>query len=343
MVTSIPNDPKVRGKPAMKNIVKPDEVLRTAKKEFDQAYDQAKTKYQTAFKSIKPLAELEEFPVPPLVRAAYSDRMAWIMANMVQLAYVNFEENELEVERLDYALRSGAFNLIKTFSNKGTQAFLAKNDEFAVLSFRGTQPDKWEDIKTDINAIREKTVDGKVHIGFKTAFDDVKDLIIEELRINIGKMPLYITGHSLGAALATVATRELETEFSDQIAACYTFGSPRVGDSKYEKSVKAPFYRIVNTTDIVTLVPFLLGTFVHVGDARYLSRRKAEDGAYLIYRGMPNFIRTLECIIETLSALLHLSNPLSPWINAHSMENYVEKLAGIAKQRNKPNLKSARQ
>ena len=35
MVTSIPNDPKVRGKPAMKNIVKPGEVLKTAKKEFE--------------------------------------------------------------------------------------------------------------------------------------------------------------------------------------------------------------------------------------------------------------------------------------------------------------------
>lgn len=313
----------------MKNIVKPDKVLEKAKEEFDQAI----TKYRIAFKRIKPLAELDNLPAPPLIRAAYSDRMAWIMANMVQLAYVNFEENDLEVERLDYALRSGAFNLIKTFSNKGTQAFLAKNDEFAVLSFRGTQPDKWEDIQTDINAIKEKTVDGKVHVGFKTAFDDVKDVIIEELRINIGKMPLYITGHSLGAALATVATKELEIEFSDQIAACYTFGSPRVGDGQYEKSIKVPFYRIVNTTDIVTLIPFFLGTFVHVGDARYLSRRKVDD-RYLLYRGMPNFTRALEGIIETLLALLHLSNPLSPWINAHSMDIYVEKLAGIARQRN---------
>jgi triacylglycerol lipase len=309
---------------------KPSEVLKKAQKEFDEAV----AKYRTAFQRVRPLAALDSLPTPPLVRAAYSDRMAWIMANMVLLAYINFEDNDLERERLDYALRSGAFNLIRTFDHKSTQAFLAKNDEFAVLSFRGTQQDKWEDIQTDIDVIREKTVDGKVHVGFKTAFDDVKDLVLEALRNNIGdKMPLYITGHSLGAALATVATKELEAEFADQLAACYTFGSPRVGDGQYEKSIKAPVYRIVNATDIVTLLPFFLGTFAHVGDARYLSRHQV-NGVYVLYRGMPNFVRTLECIIETLVALVRLSNPLGPWINAHSMDIYVAKLAGIAAQRN---------
>jgi hypothetical protein len=319
------------GKLYMKNSHKPAEVLEIAKQEFDQAI----TKYQIIFKSIRPLAELENLPEPPMVRAAYSDRMAWIMANMVQLAYIKFEENEIETERLDYALRSGAFNLIRTFNNKGSQAFLAKNDEFAVLSFRGTQPDKWEDIKTDLKAIKKKTVNGKVHFGFKTAFDDLKDMVIHELRLNIGdSMPLYITGHSLGAALATVATQELATEeFVDRIAACYTFGSPRVGDGRYEKSIKTPVYRIVNTTDIVTLIPIFLGTYVHVGDTRYLSRRTV-DGSTLLYRGLPNVTRTFECLVETLAALLHLSNPVSPWINAHSMDQYVSKLAGIAARKN---------
>jgi len=187
----------------MKNSTKPGEVLIKAKEEFDEAT----TKYRITFKSIQPLAELDNLPEPPVVRAAYSDRMAWIMANMVQLAYIKFEEDDVETERLDYALRSGGFNLIRTFSTKGTQAFLAKNDEYAVLSFRGTQPDKWEDIKTDANAIKKKTVSGKVHLGFKNAFDDIKDIIIHELRLNIGdSMPIYITGHSLGAALATIAS-----------------------------------------------------------------------------------------------------------------------------------------
>jgi len=267
-------------------------------------------------------------------RAAYSDRMAWIMAQMAKLAYIPFEEDDLGMEQLEYSLQSGWFNLMKTFNKKGTQAFLAKNDEFAVLAFRGTQPTRWEDVRTDLRALKQKTIEGKVHRGFKEAFDDVRDEIFDIVDKSIGKdLPLYITGHSLGAALATVATQELEEKFDDLIAACYTFGSPRVGDGKYEKSIKAPFYRIVNTTDIVTLVPLFLGTFVHVGDPRYLSRRKI-DGVYRIYRGIPNLRRIFESFLETLLALVRLKNPIGPWIGAHDMTIYIEKLGSYAKARN---------
>ena len=130
-----------------------------------------------------------------------------------------------------------------------------------------------------------------------------------------------------------MATQELEEEFDDLIAACYTFGSPRVGDGKYEKSIKAPFYRIVNTTDIVTLVPFFLGTFVHVGDPRYLGRRKV-DGIYPLYRGIPFVRRAIESFLETLFAIFRLKNPIGPWIGAHDMTLYIEKLESYAKARN---------
>ena len=308
-------------------------LFEAEKKEFDLAA----AKYRQAFRQFKPLSILESLPTPPVHRAAYSDRMAWILAHMAKLAYIKFEDGKLERERLEFCLASGWFNLIQTYDKNGTQAFLAKNDEFVVLAFRGTQPDKWEDVRTDLRALKLKTVDGKVHIGFKNAFDDVKDEIVAELRKHKGELPLYITGHSLGAALATVAVQEIEEEFHDQVAACYTFGSPRVGDGKYEKSIKVPFYRIVNTTDIVTLIPFFLGTFVHVGDARYLSRRKVDD-VYVLYRGVPSLTRFLESILETLLAIVRLSNPLGPWIGAHSMDVYIDKLERYAMSRNTTTL-----
>ena len=308
---------------------KPSEIFAIEVEEFEQA----KEKYRKVFRQLKPLADLDKLPTPPVNRAAYSDRMAWIMAHMAKLAYTPFEESDLDMEQLEYALQSGWFNLMKTFNQKGTQAFLAKNDEFAVLAFRGTQPTRWEDVRTDLRALKQKTIEGKVHKGFKEAFDHVRDEIFDIVDKSIGKdLPLYVTGHSLGAALATVATQELEEKFHDLIAACYTFGSPRVGDGTYEKSIKAPVYRIVNTTDIVTLVPFFLGTFMHVGDPRYLSRSKV-DNVYRIYRGIPFVRRTFEAIIETLLALFRL-NPIGPWIGAHEMTLYIEKLENYANARN---------
>jgi hypothetical protein len=305
------------------------ELFETERRDFELAAE----KYRKAMRQLKPLSTLASLPTPPIHRAAYSDRMAWVMAHMAKLAYIKFEESELEMERLEYCLQSGWFNLIKTFSKAGTQAFLAKNDEFVVLVFRGTQPDRWEDVRTDIRILKQRTIDGKVHAGFKQAFDEVKDTIIDELHKHLGEMPLYITGHSLGAALATVATQELEEAFNDQVAACYTFGSPRVGDGKYERAIKVPFYRIVNSTDIVTLLPFLFGSFVHVGDTRYLSRRKIND-VYILYRGLPSFTRLIESILETSLALIRLSSPLGPWIKAHDMEIYIDKLERYAKSRN---------
>ena len=299
-----------------------------------EEFERAKEKFRKVIRQLKPLADLDKLPTPPVNRAAYSDRMAWIMAQMAKLAYIPFEESGLGLEQLEYSLQSGWFNLMRTFNRKGTQAFIAKNDQFAVLAFRGTQPTKWEDVRTDLRALKQKTIEGKVHKGFKEAFDFVRDEIVDVLQNSLGTdLPLYITGHSLGAALATVATQELEEKFDDLIAACYTFGSPRVGDGTYEKSIKAPFYRIVNTTDIVTLVPFFLGTFVHVGDPRYLSRSK-QDNVYRIYRGIPPIRRTVESIIETLLPLLRLKNPIGPWIGAHDMTLYIEKLENYAKNRN---------
>jgi triacylglycerol lipase len=65
--------------------------------------------------------------------------------------------------------------------------------------------------------------------------------------------PLLITGHSLGGALATIATKRLKHKAG--IAACYTFGSPRVGDEEWIANIKTPIYRLVNAADCVTMLP----------------------------------------------------------------------------------------
>ena len=53
----------------------------------------------------------------------------------------------------------------------------------------------------------------------------------------------YITGHSLGGALAQIASAALSR---DNLAACYTFGSPRVGTAGFDEQVKCPHYRVIN-------------------------------------------------------------------------------------------------
>jgi predicted lipase len=265
---------------------------------------------------------------PPIHRAAYSDRMAWILASMSQIAYDHYE-NDYDARKIFITkLEGGDFELIRTFNNNetDTQAFLAKtkDNQFAVLAFRGTEITKIKDVRIDALASKKSVLDGKVHSGFRIAYESVADDIEQEL-LKLGDIPLYITGHSLGAALATVATQRLEhnPRIREKIAACYTFGSPRVGNSDYDIEFKSPIYRVVNTTDIVTVIPLLAMGYIHIGDVRYLGPREGE-----FQRGLP----VLRRLFLFLVAIFKL---MSPVVNDHGIAHYRKKLEAIAEKRNR--------
>lgn len=262
---------------------------------------------------------------PPITRAAYSDRMAWILASMAHLAYDRFEDNYDARKVFIAKLESGGFELIKTFNSQetDTQAFLAKSNEYAVLAFRGTEVTKSKDIKIDVKATKVSILEGRVHVGFRQAYDSVaKD--IEKSVLELKGLPLYITGHSLGAALATVATQRMEHKprIREMIAACYTFGSPRVGNSHYDLEFKSPIYRVVNTTDIVTAIPLLAMGYIHIGDVRFLG---VQDGEF--QRGIPLFRRLYFFFLTVFKFF-------GPIVGDHAIVEYRRKLEAIAQKRN---------
>lgn len=270
----------------------------------------------------------ENLLCPPIVRAAYSDRMAWILASMSHIAYDHYE-NDYDARKIFITkLEGGDFELIRTFNNNetDTQAFLAKarNNQFAVLAFRGTEVTKIKDVRIDTMASKKSVLDGRVHSGFRIAYESIAKDIEEEI-LKLGDVPLYITGHSLGAALATVATQRLEhnPRIREKIAACYTFGSPRVGNSEYDIEFKSPIYRVVNTTDIVTVIPLLAMGYIHIGDVRYLGVREGE-----FQRGLPVFRRLFLFLIAIFKFF-------SPVVNDHGIIHYRRKLEAIATKRNR--------
>ena len=105
---------------------------------------------------------------------------------------------------------------IKYFNFGGTQAYALSGKDNYILAFRGTQPNEWEDIKADLDVKKvfsssiDGQVEGKVHRGFKYALNDVWKNIIEHMEIcEANKKQIFITGHSLGAALATLVAGRL--------------------------------------------------------------------------------------------------------------------------------------
>jgi len=109
-----------------------------------------------------------------------------------------------------------------------------------------------------------------VHRGFLRSLDT----IWREAEDALGDGKVWFTGHSLGAALATLAADRLPGSH-----ALYTYGSPRVGDKKFRQAFRANAYRFVNNNDGITVVPprSSLFPYRHVGDLKYLD----EDGCLI--------------------------------------------------------------
>ena len=168
---------------------------------------------------------------------------------------------------LERSLSSVGFKLIAApFDRDGTQGYLAEGPDFAVLAFRGS--DDVAAWATNLNARPAPwRGGGNAHRGFAEALDAVWPEVEAGLARTAG--PLLLTGHSLGAALATLAA-SLRPE-----AALYTFGSPRVGDGGFEAATRRrPGYaaRYVNHRDVVCRVPSARLGYRHMGEVHVIDR-----------------------------------------------------------------------
>ena len=135
---------------------------------------------------------------------------------------------------------------------RGTEGFVARSDVLTVLAFRGTESDKFADIISDAEILQADNEAGtRVHAGFKKSYEIVKPDIAAFLAART--TPLLITGHSLGAALATLAAVDTVP------AGLITFGSPQVGNATFKQlfdSRQIPAVRrFADCCDLVTRVP----------------------------------------------------------------------------------------
>lgn len=179
----------------------------------------------------------------------------------------------------------GRFKQVVPLSASGSnECFIASNDEFAIVAFRGSEltprenhpphniselfdPRKFADIFADwvrdfTARLRDFGDGARVHSGFDDGVNRLRretqfDKIIAELP----SRKIWFTGHSLGAALATVAAARMLAE-GKRLDGLYTYGSPRVGDERFAENLRQrlkarglKYYRFANGNDVVTTVP----------------------------------------------------------------------------------------
>jgi hypothetical protein len=177
-----------------------------------------------------------------------------------------------------------------------------------IVSYRGTEPANFINWLTDADVNPEKvqvpfpgaSAEFEVHGGFyrnvrATRFEIVtaleRALRGESIIHGQGQVPnplqaLYLTGHSLGAAMAALLGVMLVTEkayapIADKLRAVYTYGQPMIGEPRFaEVCAGHPFLgknviRYIYGNDVVTaLPPTASGDFAHFGqELRFTDRR----------------------------------------------------------------------
>jgi triacylglycerol lipase len=203
-------------------------------------------------------------------KVAHNASHAAFLGRACELAYLSDQEGTTEyLKQLDLHA--------SLISSNNTQVYLGGNEEAIVLAFRGSESlftlDGFKDwlltnarnflvlpegrIGTDFAAAG---VGARFHSGFLSALNDIWDQLFPRVDQEFSRKerPVWITGHSLGGALALLSGWRLQRNFIPIHQIC-TFGAPMIGNdaaaAAFHKEFPDRIYRYVDSGDLVPRLP----------------------------------------------------------------------------------------
>lgn len=159
-----------------------------------------------------------------------------------------------------------------------TAGYLATDDvrKAVVLAFRGSYSDRNWIADFEFPFTDPGLCDGcKAELGFWTSWTNVRDEVMKHLNETMAANPDYtfvVVGHSLGAAIATLAAADLRTKGYPS-AIFYAFASPRVANPAFATFItnQSNNYRFTHTNDPVPKLPMLSMGYVHVSPEYWIT------------------------------------------------------------------------
>nr|XP_016478811.1 PREDICTED: phospholipase A(1) DAD1, chloroplastic-like [Nicotiana tabacum] len=181
-----------------------------------------------------------------------------------------------------------------------------------VIAYRGTATScEWlENLRATLTSLPDDMAPENydqpmVQSGFLSLYttknecdQSLQDTIREEIgnvldKYNDEPLSITVTGHSLGAALATLTAYDITTKFSHApIVTVVSFGGPRIGNKSFRCQLEKSgtnVLRIVNSDDPITKVP----GFVIDGDDDVAER----GSAHVATTGLPSWLQ--RCMEDT--------------------------------------------
>ncbi|KGP74086.1 lipase family protein [Pontibacillus yanchengensis] len=188
----------------------------------------------------------------------YHKQLALFLLKMCELSYVQFKQGG------DFTIPKG-FKLVKSFKAHTLQSeewfgFIIESEHSVVIAFRGTntEPDWIADALVFQHPYPYADKGGLVHNGFLSIYESCRDDIFQAYQHISPHKELYITGHSLGGALATLHALDAKRNAPFAKVVMYNYASPRVGNEEFTKaySFSVPLsIRFANMHDLVTQLP----------------------------------------------------------------------------------------
>lgn len=201
----------------------------------------------------------------------YDQSVAEIAIRLAQASYCLHSDSQWDCatcddsNKLDYIIDEHNEIVLQGYNSDTHSLF---------VSFRGSAniPNWIDNIQINkISPYSDKDV--QVEAGFYKAYNYVKPDIInnlQKLSVKYGTSDLFITGHSLGAAMATILAYDILTlYYKYNISYLITFGSPRVGNLAFVENFRTysvDSYRITHYYDIVPHVPEEMFGYLHVSN-----------------------------------------------------------------------------
>jgi hypothetical protein len=204
-----------------------------------------------------------------------------------------------------------------TDNKYNTRIKIVEKNKSIYICFRGSTTLKDWETNLDKSLITNyfKNDIYSIHNGYYTRYISISNEIHNYLRKKEFD-ELYVCGHSLGGALASICCFDLviNNVIKNKKISCITFGSPRIGDINFTKiynNNKIKTYRIVLSGDPVPKLP-LDGNYIHLTSSYYLKNNKIYNKPNKIYIAFKRLITNI-CDVD-----FSLKN--------HSMEKYIETL-----------------
>ncbi|BDX02681.1 hypothetical protein MACH16_14290 [Marinomonas pontica] len=241
-----------------------------------------------------------------------------IIESLAQLS----NDTYLEANKLQSRLKTQNQTLVHQSIIPESQVsyFLSRANGIQTIAIRGTANLENVMLDLDLELKPDTALDIKLHQGFgsaaKAVYTDIKPYLNE-------KLPVHITGHSLGGAIAVILGLYLQQE-DYAVTQIITFGQPKVtnvtGAKKYDL---LPLIRVVTLNDIVPLVPPIspmqirdLDIFWHIGEEVILMG----DNKFSQTNGVKAMLRATK---------FTTSVPNEKNLIAHKMDTYLSLIDGL--------------